>query len=385
MAELPEKDELLKLKSEFKTEPKSEKKVDAPIVDTKKDTKKEVVVEKKDATATKEEGKVEVVATAEVKPTIDSLSDDELIAALEKRGKKIATETLTDEQKKKQADLEDAEKRQYAIANLNVTAEQYDELKSIINSDGTELTKREFEKAYKSENKGASKEEIESAYKDYYNLPQNIKVKEKQKKEVDGIEEEVEVEVEKPKFDEKLSKWGESRIKTKAERIKEGAKQNQKWIDDSFANHKALVAKAQEYSKVAEKALSEIDFNALPVEYKFGAEGKEKTIKAIVKLDDKAKEQVVNYINNELAQIILPTDKYKDADEISKQIKKFVKDRYDNQVGESLYNLGRTEGTNTAKSGTNVPFESTSGTTEENLMSALEKSANEKLPKNPLI
>jgi hypothetical protein len=383
IVELPNKEELLKVKEEYK----------APVILSEAEKK---VVEPTDKSKGGAAAAAEVVIVPEDKPTIDSLSDDELIAALEKRGKKIATETLTDEQKKRQAETEEVEKREFAIKNLNMTNEQYDEIKNIIAADGTELTKKEFAKSYKSENKTATKEEIDAAYNDYYNLPQTVTEKEKRVKrdengkavlkgtEFDDVEEE-EVEVPKAKFDEKLSKWGESRIKTKAERIKGNAKAALDQIDAAYNNQKALVAKANEYVKVAEKVLSEIDFNALPVRYKFGEKGKEKEIKAIVKLNDEAKAQVQEYINTQLAAIVLPTDKYKDADEIKKQIVERVKQQYENQVAESLWSLGRRSGLNDGKIGGSASFEKLTPGASEEVIGALEKSVAERLPDNPLI
>lgn len=343
----------------------------------------------------KQTPKAEVKVEEVVKPTVDSLSDDELIAALEKRGKKIATETLTDEQKKRRAETDEVEKRKFAIENLNMTNEQYDEIKNIIATDGTELTKREFSKLYKSENKNATQAETDAAYNDYYNLPQTITAKEKKVKrdergkvifksdDPEEIEEE-EIEVPKSKFEEKNSKWGEQRIKTKAERIKAGAKQALDYIDTEYGKQKELVAKANEYSKVAEKVMSEIDFGALPVTYKFGTQDKSKEIKAIVKLDDAAKADVYNYINTDLAQLIINTDKFKDPEEIGKQIRKYVKEKYENQVGESIYNSGYTSGINDGKVGARAPFESTTAGGGSESLTALEKSAQEKLPDNPL-
>src|SRR5262245_43689391 len=81
------------------------------------------------------------------KPSLDDLSDDELIAQINKRNLNISKPELTEEQKLKQQQIEDVERLKYYVENNLVTPDRFNELKSIIASDGLELTKKEFSKS----------------------------------------------------------------------------------------------------------------------------------------------------------------------------------------------------------------------------------------------
>jgi hypothetical protein len=350
------KDELQDIRSEAlkevaaKTPATTTPKVDTPVTD------------KTDATPKDGEAKVDVVTVTEDKKPVsfDDISEEEFLRLAEKKGLKIQKETLTPEQQKKQADIEETEKLKFAIENNLITQDGYLEAKAILNSEGADLTKKEFAKAYKEENKNATKEEVESAYDDYYFVQKNIKEKkvkrdEKGKPVLNADEDIEEEETEKPKWDERTVKLGEFRRKNEAERIKANAKAVLDNVDSNYDSFKALKSRADEYVKTANKVMGEIDFSALPVVYKFGEKGKEKEIKAIVKLNEEAKADVQNYINTNLANLMINTDKYKDADEIGNQVRKYIKEKYDNQVGESLYNLGHTSGINEGKVGANAP------------------------------
>lgn len=338
------------------------------IRNAKSSTATTTVDEKKNATPNaevKNNATAEVTTIVEEKKPInfDDLTEEQILELANKRGLKVSKETLSPEVAQKQAEIEKADKRKFAVEVMGMTNDQFNEIESVINSDGTDLTKKEFTKSYLSDNPKATKEEVADAYDDYYNIQKSITVKEsKVKRDVDGnvvfkddgfsVEEE-EVTTEKPKFDERLVKFGEKRRNAKAEILKAQAKAALENIDTNYAQHKTFIARANDFVKTADKVVNDIDFNAIPMNYKFG----DTEIKAIVKLNDDAKKDVQSYLTNQLAGLIISSDKQNDTEEISKQVKNYIRDKYQNQVGESLYRLGQTDGINKGKVGAQAPIE----------------------------
>lgn len=317
--------------------------------------------------------------------SLDEYTTEEILAIAEKKGLKVNKEVLSDEQKKKQEEIEEAHKLTFAVEQGLITADRYSELKGVLSADGADLTKKEFVKSYKTENKDANKEDIESAYNDYYNIQQSIKVKEKQINKDGDYEEEVEVEVDKPKFDDKYVKWGENRIKTKAERIKGAAKAELENIDSSYANYKNTLSKASEYSNSAGKVLAEIDFSAYPTKHKIN----NKEISAFVKFTkpEEIKADVINYLNNDLAGIILRTDKFNDVAEIKNQINGYLRTKYSEQFEDNIWNLGKTQGINEAKVGASSPIEHVL-TSDDSRVDQISKEIESRIPlkkDNPLL
>lgn len=318
------------------------------------------------------EVKVEIKAEEKPAPSLEDMPEEEFLKAAEKRGLKISKETLTAEQQRKQSDIEETEKLKFAIENNLITQTGYLEAKATLEAEGSDLTKKEFVKAYKSDNAKATKEEIEQAFNDYYFVQQTVKDKTTND---DGDE----VEVDKPKWDERFVSLGEKRRNKEAESIKANAKAVLDNVDSNYANYKTFVTRANDFSKTTEKVLSGIDFSALPIEYKF----KDKSINAIVKLDDAAKADVLNYLNTQLAPLVIQSNKQNDVDEISKQVKSYIKEKYSNQVGESLYDLGHTSGLNEGKVGASAPI-TRELVADGSMVDALSKEVEKRLPPNPL-
>lgn len=318
------------------------------------------------------EVKIEIKAEEKPAPSLEDMPEEEFLKLAEKRGLRISKETLTAEQQKKQSDIEETEKLKFAIENNLITQAGYLEAKATLEAEGSDLTRKEFVKAYKSDNAKATKEEIEAAYNDYYFVQQTVKDKAIND---DGDE----VEVDKPKWDERFVSLGEKRRNKEAESIKANAKAVLDNVDSNYANYKTFITRANDFSKTTEKVLSGIDFSALPIQYKF----KDKEINAIVKLDDAAKADVINYLNTQLAPLVINADKQNDVDEISKQVKAYIKDKYSNQVGESLYDLGHTSGLNEGKVGASAPI-TRELISDDSKVDAFSKEIEKRLPDNPL-
>lgn len=332
-------------------------------------------------------GEAIVTPTGEVVNTPE-LSDDEIFALAEKRGMKVSRETLSPEQLKRQEDIEDAAKYQFAIEHNLITAEGYQEIKSIIASEGSDLTKREFFKTYKAENKDATKEDVESAYDDYYFVQKNIKetkVKRDDKGKVilkgDDMDDVEIEEIEKPKWDERVTKLGEFRRNREAENIKNGAKSVLENIDKSYSNYKTLVARATDYSKNIEKIVSETDFSAYQTTHKIG----NKEISAKVKFEkpDEIKADLSDYLNVRLAKLMVGSESYKDISEIKKQANAYLRDKYSQIFEENLWNLGKTEGINEAKVGSSSPIEREL-ISDDSRVDEIQKEVAARLPDNPL-
>lgn len=282
---------------------------------------------------------------------IDKIDEDTFLKEVERRGLKVSKETLSPEAQKKANDIEEADRIKFAVEQGLITPEGYAEVKSILAAEGSDLTKREFTKAYKAENKNATADEIADAYDDYYTVAKTVKVKET-KKGTDGFDEEVEVD--RPKWDDRHVKWGAQRIQTKGERIKASAKAVLDNINTSYDSYKKLVGRANEYGKDVEKVISETDFAAYPTKHKI----ENKEYSGIVKFTkpDEVKADVLNYLNTDLAQIVLRTEKNPDTKEIQRQVNAYLKDKYASDFEETIYRLGKTEGLNTGKIGGNQPI-----------------------------
>lgn len=307
--------------------------------------------------------------------TIDKFGDDEFLKEAERRGLRVSKEVLSQEQQKLADEIEETEKLRFALENKLITQDGYLEAKAVLNSEGADLTKKEFSKSFKTENPTATKEEVESAYNDYYFVQQNIKV-------VTKNDDDEEVEIEKPKWDDRFVKWGDQRQKAKAERIKEGAKSTLDTIDKSYSNYKTLVNKANDYSKNVDKVIAETNFAEYPTNHKV----KNRDITAVVKFPkpDEVKADVKKYLSESLGNLMIQADKHNDVPEIKKQIHGYLRERYASDFEDTLWDLAETSGINKGKVGASAPPERTL-MHDDTVVSALEKEAQSRLPNNPLL
>lgn len=358
MANLPDKTALENLRVEALQNPVEEK----PEVPT-------APVEEKPLDAAAQQG-------APITSSFADLSEEDLLKEIERRGMKVQKEVLSEDQRKRQEEIEEAEKLKFAIENNLITQDGYFEAKSILAAEGSELTKKEFTKSYKAENPKATAEEIAEAYEDYYFVAKTIK--EKSIDDATGDE----IEVEKPKWADRYVKLGEKRLTSEAERLKAEASAKLKNIDDSYGNWKTVLNRASEYSKVSEKVLSETNFAEYPTSHTIRG----KSINAVVKFakPDEVKKDVQDYVNNRLAHLILNTDKFNDVAEIKRQADAYLKSKYQSEFDAALWDLGKTEGINEGKVGVNTPI-TRELISDDTVISDLEKSVQGRLPDNPLL
>jgi hypothetical protein len=330
-------------------------KIDEVLNQIKEENKTETSVV---TAATQEAGKEKATPVAEAgKETpqfnLDDLTDEQLNQLAEKRGFKVQKNEveITAEEKQRQEQLEEVEKLQYAVATDQITPERYNELKTIIAEDGANLTKKEFKKLYKDEYKSA--EELNDAYDDYYMVGKNIKVKEKTVvKDEDGYEKEEEVEVEKPKFDEKYVKWGQQRLERTTQRIKESAKKELDAIDAGFKNYKALDTKAKQYTGEVEKLVSSITSEKYPVAVKAGKE----KVNLTIDLGAEAKEKIKNHLINDVMPIFL-NGKLPEKEELSKIVDGYVKLNYEDAIQDKYYEYVEGIGIRKGMVGANAPLQ----------------------------
>lgn len=290
---------------------------------------------------------------------LDELTDDQLNEIIVKRGLKVEKKEISAEDRLRQDQLEEVEKLQYAVATNQITPERYNELKTIINEDGANLTKKEFKKLYKDEYK--TTEELNDAYDDYYTVGKTIKVKERkiEKDEFDN-EKEVEVEVEKPKFDEKLVKFGQHRIERATNRIKGDAKKELDTIDANFKSYKALDTKAKQYTGEVEKVISSIT----PEKYSVSVKAGKEKVALSIDLGAEAKEKIKAHLINDVMPIFI-NGKLPEKEELNKIVDGYVKMNYEEAIQDKYYEYAHGVGLREAKAGVNAPIQRETFSTEK--------------------
>lgn len=309
-------------------------------------------VEKQNATVTSPEKTNTTTTPTDAKPlSVDDINEEQfnqLIELGKQKGFSLPSQsvtTLTPEEEKKQAELLELDKLNFAVSNGKITNERYNELKGVINSDGNDLTKKEFVKSFKEQNKDATTEQIEAAFEDYYWVGKKIKEK--------AINDEgEEIEVERDKYDETHVKWGQGRIQTKADRIKANAKAVLDEIDSSYKNYKVAEGKATEYSKTIEKVVAEIT----PEKYSVSEEIGDKKIDIVVDLGKTAATEIRDYLVNQVAGYVINSGKHTDKDNIKLLVDGFVQQKYRKAISQKIYEAAKSEGLREGSAGINAPI-----------------------------
>lgn len=288
------------------------------------------------ATAT-EENKGEVKALS-----YDDLTEDQIMEIAAKRGLSVSkkNDELSAEEKQKMEQVEEAEKLTFAVQSGLITPERYVELKSIIKEDGLELTKKEFVKAFKAENKDASEKDIQAAYSDYYNLNGEIP-------QVEEGEEPIA-----PKYDERQVKWGQVRQQTKAERIKENAKSVLDSIDTNYKNYKAFQSKANDYGKNVESVIAEIPTDNYEAIVKRGKEN----IKVAIELPKEVKANLNEYLIKQIGSSVIQANEKVTKEQVKTLADSFIRNAYEDAIMDKFYEVAKSEGLREAKAGVNAPI-----------------------------
>lgn len=305
--------------------------------------------ETKTETATQDESVIVATATEEVKseakaPSFDDLTEDQLMELAIKKGFSITRKDkeISAEEKQKLEQIEEAERVAYAVQSGLITNESYRELKSIIETDGLELTKKEFVKAYKAENKDASEKDIQAAYTDYYNLNEEV--------ELNAGEEEYEKP--EPKYNERQVKWGQSRQQTKAERIKENAKSVLDQIDTNYKNYKAFQVKANDYGKNVESVIAEIPTENYEAVVKRGKD----TVKVSVTLPKEVKANLNEYLIKQIGSTVLQSNDKVTKEQVKTLADSFIRSNYEDAIMDKFYEVAKSEGLREAKAGVETPI-----------------------------
>lgn len=287
------------------------------------------------------------VVKAEIKEevktlSLDDLTEDQLMELATKKGFSITRKDkeISAEEKQKLEQIEETEKLTFAVQNGFITPERYVELKSIIKEDGLELTKKEFIKSYKAENKDASEKDIAEAYSDYYNLNGELP-------QVEEGEEPIT-----PKYNERQQKWGQVRQQTKAERIKENAKSVLDQIDTNYKNFKAFQSKANDYGKNVESVIAEIPTENYEVAIKRGKE----VVNIAIDLPKETKANLHEYLINTVGGAVLQSNDKVTKEQVKNLADSFIRSNNDAIINEKYYEVGKSEGLREAKAGVNAPI-----------------------------
>lgn len=290
--------------------------------------------------ATGTETKTEV--TQEVKaPSFDDLTEDQLMELAVKKGFSLTRKDkeISAEEKQKLEQIEETEKLTFAVQSGLITPERYMELKSIIKEDGLELTKKEFVKAFKAENKDASEKDIQAAYTDYYNLNEEVKVEEGE-------------DLPEPKYNERQVKWGQVRQQTKAERIKDNAKSVLDQIDTNYKNYKAFQVKANDYGKNVESVIAEIATDNYEAIVKRGKD----TVKVSVELPKEVKANLNDYLIKQVGSSVLQANDKVTKEQVKTLADSFIRSNYEDAIMDKFYEVAKSEGLREAKAGINAPI-----------------------------